>query len=59
MPSPGGPPEDLAAFLLREGWAVAALDAPFGYVTLKRIDRSLRRGLWGTPADEVIRPRPR
>ncbi len=59
VPSPGGPAEDLAAFLLREGWAVAAPGAPFDYVTLERIARSQRRGIWGTPVDEVIRPRER
>ncbi len=59
VPSPGGPAEDLAAFLLREGWAVAAPDAPFDYVTLERIARAQRRGIWGIPVDEVIRPRER
>jgi endonuclease YncB( thermonuclease family) len=59
VPSPGGPAEDLAAFLLREGWAVAAPGAPFDYVTLERIARGQRRGIWGTPVDEVIRPRER
>lgn len=55
VPSPGGPPEDLAAFLLREGWAVATPDAPFDYVALERIARTQRRGLWGTLADEIRR----
>lgn len=59
VPSPGGPAEDLAAFLLREGWAVATPDAPFDYVTLERIARSQRRGLWGTPVDDIRRARQR
>lgn len=40
------PDEDLAAYLLREGLAVAAPDAPFEYVTLERIARSQGRGVW-------------
>lgn len=59
VPSPGGPAEDLAAFLLREGWAVAAPDAPFDYVTLERIARTQRKGMWGTPVDDLRRPRER
>ena len=46
--------EDLAAFLLREGWAVALPGAPFAYVTLERIARSRGRGIWGLQADSIV-----
>lgn len=48
-----GEREDLAAFLLREGWAVALPGAPFEYVTLERIARSQGRGIWGFRADSI------
>ncbi len=40
------PDEDLGAYLLRQGLAVARPDAPFEYVTLERIARAQRRGMW-------------
>ncbi len=40
------PDEDLAAYLLRQGLAVAGPEAPFEYVTLERIARAQRRGIW-------------
>ena len=46
--------EDLAAFLLREGWAVALPGAPFAYVTLERIARERGRGIWGLQADSIV-----
>ena len=49
-----GKREDLAAFLLREGWAVALPGAPFEYVTLERIARERGRGVWGFQADSII-----
>ena len=49
------PDIDLAAYLLREGWAVALPGAPFEYLALERIAQSRQRGIWGTPVDEIIR----
>ena len=46
--------EDLGAFLLIRGWAVALPDAPFEYVALERIARTRRLGIWGFPADVII-----
>ena len=40
------PDEDLGAYLLRQGLAVARPEAPFEYVTLERIARAQRRGFW-------------
>ena len=40
------PDVDLAAYLLRRGYAVAAPDAPFEYVTLERIAHAQGRGIW-------------
>ena len=48
-----GPREDLAAFLLREGWAVALPGAPFEYVTWERIARAHHRGIWGFQVDSI------
>jgi len=39
--------EDLAAELLRQGWAVALPDAPFEYQALEKIARNRGIGLWG------------
>lgn len=46
--------EDLAAYLLRHGWAVALPGAPIEYVTLERIARAHGRGIWGFQADSII-----
>lgn len=40
------PDVDLAAYLLENGYAVATPDAPFEYVTLERIARAQKRGIW-------------
>ena len=40
------PDEDLSAYLLQQGLAVALPDAPFAYVTLERIARAQGRGVW-------------
>lgn len=45
-----GPREDLAAYLLRRGWAVALPDAPIDYITWERIARHQGRGIWGPHA---------
>ncbi|MEP0201653.1 MAG: hypothetical protein ABJ084_07330 [Halioglobus sp.] len=47
--------EDLSAYLLEEGWAVALPEAPIDYHTKEKIARSRGIGVWGTPADIVIR----
>jgi endonuclease YncB( thermonuclease family) len=49
------PGEDLSAYLLQQGWAVALPDAPFEYQTLEKIARSRGFGVWGTPVDNVQR----
>ncbi len=48
--------EDLSAWMLQSGWAVALPDAPFEYVTLERIAQSKGIGIWGIPVDR-IRPK--
>lgn len=47
--------EDLSAYLLQQGWAVALPDAPFEYQTLEKIARSRGFGVWGTPVDNIQR----
>lgn len=47
--------EDLAAYLLRHGWAVALPDAPFEYQVLERIARKQSVGVWGFPIDNIHR----
>ena len=49
------PGEDLSAYLLEQGWAVALPDAPFEYQTLEKIARSRGFGVWGTPVDNIER----
>ena len=49
------PGEDLSAYLLEQGWAVALPDAPFEYQTLEKIARSRGFGVWGTPVDNIQR----
>ena len=49
--------EDLAAYLIERGWAVAGPRAPFEYTVLERIARENGRGVWGFQADLVTRPR--
>ena len=48
--------EDLSAYLLQKGWAVALPDAPFEYHTLEKIARSRQFGVWGTTVDNIVRP---
>ena len=43
--------EDLAAWLLTRGWAVALPGAPIEYVTLERFAQANGRGFWGFRAD--------
>lgn len=43
--------EDLAAYLLERGWALALPDAPFDYHALEKIARSRGLGVWGFPVE--------
>jgi endonuclease YncB( thermonuclease family) len=45
--------EDLSAYLLTRGWAVALPDAPFEYSALEKIARNQGVGVWGIPVDRV------
>ena len=45
--------EDLAAYLLFHGWALALPGAPFSYAALERIARTQSRGVWGFQADSI------
>ena len=49
--------EDLSAYLLQKGWAVALPDASIEYQTLEKIARSRQFGVWGIPVDNVQRSR--
>ena len=46
--------EDLSAYLLERGWAVARPDAPIEYQTLEKIARSRGVGVWGFPVDNPL-----
>jgi len=48
--------EDLGAWLIGQGWAVAAPGAPFEYFVQERIARSRGFGIWGFQVDSLIRP---
>ncbi len=39
--------EDLSAWMLQEGWAIALPEAPFEYKALEEIARQHYRGIWG------------
>ncbi len=52
-PSSRGRREDLAARLLRRGWAVARPEAPFEYHTFEKIARVKGRGIWGFQVDSL------
>lgn len=45
--------EDLSAYLLQRGWAVALPDAPFEYQTMEKIARTQQLGVWGLPVDNI------
>ena len=44
--------EDLGAYLIEQGWAVALPDAPYDYHVLERIARHQNRGIWGFLVDD-------
>jgi endonuclease YncB( thermonuclease family) len=46
--------EDLSAYLLERGWAVALPDAPIEYQALEKIARNRGVGVWGFPVDNVV-----
>jgi endonuclease YncB( thermonuclease family) len=48
--------DDLSAYLLERGWALALPDAPFEYQALERIARSKGVGVWGISIDRPILP---
>ncbi|SCZ66667.1 thermonuclease family protein [Thiohalomonas denitrificans] len=41
--------EDLASFLLKNGWAMARPEAPFEYHAQERVARHRNIGIWGIP----------
>jgi len=47
--------EDLAAYLIRQGWAMALPEAPFEYHALEKIARQQFAGVWGFSVDRIIR----
>jgi endonuclease YncB( thermonuclease family) len=47
--------EDLGAYLIRQGWALALPDAPFEYHALEKIARQQSAGVWGFTVDGIRR----
>jgi endonuclease YncB( thermonuclease family) len=45
--------EDLAAYLIRQGWAVSVPGAPFEYTVLERIAEQQGVGVWGFQVDSL------
>lgn len=45
------PGEDLAAYLIERGWALALPNAPFEYHALEKIAANRELGVWGWPVD--------
>lgn len=45
--------EDLSAWMLQHGWAVALPDAPVQYAALEKIAQSRGIGIWGIPVDTI------
>ncbi len=50
--------EDLAAYMLRNGWAVALPHAPYEYHAMEKIARHNDRGVWGFQVDSVVDRKP-
>lgn len=44
--------EDLSAYLLERGWALALPDAPFEYAALEKIARHKGAGVWGHSVEQ-------
>lgn len=53
------PGEDLGAYLIQRGWALALPNAPFEYHALERIAYARGLGLWGYLVDSVTEHRRR
>lgn len=51
--------EDLSAYLISNGLALAGPDAPFEYRALERIAQNTNQGVWGFQADSFGAPRVR
>ncbi len=49
--------EDLAAWMLYQGWAVTLPGAPIQYVTLERFAKANGRGYWGFQVDSIKIPK--
>ena len=49
--------QDLGAYLIERGWAVALPDAPFAYHVSERIARHRGFGVWGFNADRITSAR--
>lgn len=47
--------EDLGAYLIRQGWALALPDASFEYHALEKIARQQSAGVWGFSVDGIRR----
>ena len=47
--------EDLGAYLIARGLALAGPYAPFEYIAMERIAQTRQLGIWGFPADSIIR----
>lgn len=45
--------EDLAAYLIERGWAIALPHAPFEYHAIEKIALSRKVGVWGYQADSI------
>ncbi|MCG6860360.1 MAG: nuclease-like protein [Chromatiaceae bacterium] len=50
------PGEDLAAYLIEQGWALALPNAPFEYQAIEKIALSRKVGVWGYQVDSVTAP---
>jgi endonuclease YncB( thermonuclease family) len=47
--------EDLGAYLIQQGWAMARPEAPFEYHALEKIARQQSAGIWGFTVDGIQR----
>lgn len=47
--------DDLAAYLLERGWAVALPDAPVEYQAMEKVARYRRLGIWGFSVVPLVR----
>ncbi|MBI1779537.1 MAG: thermonuclease family protein [Proteobacteria bacterium] len=47
--------EDLSAWMLLQGWALAGPDAPYEYRQYERLAQAQSRGVWGFPVDSIQR----